>query len=280
MYYHLPGVLERIAPEPSSKTVPVIFDSPHSGSIYPDDFNHALTTDVVRRAEDAFVHDLYGAAPEHGAVLLHALFPRSYIDPNRRANDIDESLLSESWPGGAKPGPKAKWGIGLIRKKDPHGVYYNRQLTVAEIQQRLQAYYEPYHQTLAATFDYIHQRFQQVWHINCHSMRDRPATVDNPWPDFCVGDRDGTTCDPAFTNLVVETLREMGYRVAVNKPYKGVELVKRYSDPSNHKHSLQIEVCRALYMDELAVKPHAGFAKLQRDINVLIRKICHFCSLF
>jgi len=274
MNYYLAGVVERVAPK--VEPVPVIFDSPHSGNIYPDDFDHVLDSTVVRRAEDAFVHELFAAVPEHGATLVHALFPRSYIDPNRRANDIDESMLDEPWPDGAKPGPKTRKGIGLIRKKDHHGLYYRRKLSVAEVQQRLQNYYHPYHQVIAETFAHIYDQFQQIWHINCHSMRGRPSTSENPWPDFCVGDRDGATCDKIFTDLVVSTLREMGYRVAINKPYKGVELVTRYSDPGANKHSLQIEVSRALYLDEQQVKPHTGFTELQNNIAHLVKTICQF----
>jgi N-formylglutamate amidohydrolase len=275
----IPNVLERL--DPHGRALPVVFDSPHSGNIYPADFEHALERELLRRAEDAFVDELYAAAPHHGATLLRALFPRSYIDPNRRSDDIDESLLAEPWPHPLQPGPKVKLGIGLIRKKEVAGHIYDRKLYVEEIQRRIKTYYQPYHSELAATFRRFHRDFGSVWHVNCHSMRSvsggiSPEGSGKKRSDFCVGDRDSTSCAGEFTELVVETLRAMGYRVAVNKPYKGVELVDKYSDPDRNRHSLQIEVRRNLYMDETTIQPNAGFMKLKADLTRLIEVICEF----
>jgi N-formylglutamate amidohydrolase len=275
----IPNVLERI--DPSVAAIPVVFDSPHSGSIYPEDFAHALPLDLLRRAEDAFVDELYGAAPHYGATLLRALFPRSYIDPNRRTDDIDESLLAGPWPHSLKPGPKVKLGIGLIRKQEIAGPVYDRKLHIEEVSQRISEYYLPYHQQLAATFEQLYREFGAVWHINCHSMRSVSGTISpegrgKSRSDFCVGDRDGSTCAGDFTELVVETLRAMDYRVDVNQPYKGVELVKKYSDPEQNQHSLQIEVRRNLYMNEETIRRNDGFPKLKTDLTRLIEAICEF----
>ena len=278
----IPGVLERLDPNPLSEPVPVVFDSPHSGNIYPADFNHALPELVIRRTEDAFVDELYSDAPQFGATLLHALFPRCYIDPNRRANDIDENLLTAPWPADAKPGPKVKLGIGLIRSIAVNEAIYDRQLSVAEVQNRLHAYYYPYHQELANTLTTKHQCFGAVWHINCHSMRSRSGAVSPEGPakqrnfDFCLGDRDGRSCEPEFTELVAATLRGLGYKVWVNKPYKGVELVSRYSDPSEQRHSLQIEINRSLYMNEYHIERSTDFAEFKVHIGQLVKAICEY----
>ncbi len=279
MPHSIPNVLVRH--DPIGERLPVVFDSPHSGAIYPQDFRHALPRSLVRRAEDAFVNELYDAAPAQGAILLHALFPRAYIDPNRAPDDIDESLLEAPWPDGARPGPKVALGIGLIAKREPDGLVYDRKLSIAEVRHRLDRYYWPYHHELAGALDECHDRFDTVWHLNCHSMPavSTELSPEGPGverPDFCVGDRDGSTCDRAFTELVVETLRALGYEVTVNNPYKGVELIRRYSDPGRRRHSLQIEVNRGLYMDEQRIEPNGGFAVLQRNITRLIGEICEF----
>lgn len=279
MAHSIPKVLERH--DPTDDLLPVVFDSPHSGAIYPEDFQHALPRSLVRRAEDAFVNELYEAAPAHGATLLHALFPRAYIDPNRAPDDIDETLLEEPWPDGLDPTSKVALGIGLIAKREPDGLVYDRKLSIAEVRHRLDQYYWPYHRELLRALDECHDRFAVVWHVNCHSMAAVSTEIspEGPGierPDFCIGDRDGTTCDRAFTEVVVETLRALGYQVTVNDPYKGVELIRRYGDPTRGRHSLQIEVNRGLYMDEQRIERNGGFADLQRNITRLVGEICEF----
>lgn len=273
------GVLEHV--KPVGEAVPVVFDSPHSGKRYPHDFAHALPRALLRRAEDAYVDELFGCAPRHGATLLHALFPRSYIDPNRRADDIDESMLASPWPGGARPSPKVKYGLGLIRKWEFAGPVYDRPLRVSEVRHRIENYYRPYHRKLQMILHHIHSRFGNVWHINCHSMRSRgpaksPDRPGKPRPDICIGDRDGVTCESGFTELVAETLRAMGYQVTVNNPYKGVELVRRYSDPAQNRHSLQIEVNRRLYLDEKNITLTRDAPMLKKDLAALVQVVCAY----
>jgi N-formylglutamate amidohydrolase len=267
--------------DPVGEPAAVIFDSPHSGRIYPDDFGHALPRALVERTGDAFVNELYEAAPRCGATLLHALFPRAYIDPNRAPDDIDESLLDAPWPDGARPGPKVALGIGLIAKREPGGSMYDRKLTVEELRHRLDKYYWPYHRELERLLNERHARWGVVWHVNCHSMHAVSTEVspEGPGvsrPDFCIGDRDQSTCDDAFTELIVDTLRSMGYSVTVNDPYKGVELIRRYADPANGRHSVQIEVNRALYMDQDRIERNGGFDDLQANISKLVETICSF----
>ncbi len=282
MIHTLPDVLARH--DPLGDPAPVVFDSPHSGSLYPEDFDHALPRAWVHRTADAFVHELYGEAPALGATLVHALFPRAYIDPNRAPDDIDESLLAGPWPERVNPGPKVALGIGLIAKREPGGLMYDRKLSVQEVRHRLDNYYWPYHRELEHQLNARRGEWGAVWHVNCHSMYAvstdvSPEGAGVARPDFCIGDRDGSTCDGAFTELVVETLRAMGYRVTVNDPYKGVELIRRYSDPASERHSLQIEVNRALYMDQERVERNGGFATLQENLTGLVRAICDFARV-
>ena len=259
--------------------VPVVFDSPHSGTNYPADFDTIVPRLTLRRAEDTHVEALYAAAPEHGAVLIAAEFPRSYIDANRSLLDIDAALLDSAWPGPINASRKTEKGIGLVwRLLDTGEPIYTRKLTVAEVQTRIANCYAPYHKAVRDAINAAHKHYGAVWHINCHSMPATSSVISDEGPgvpraDFVLGDRDGTTCAPEFTTFVALTLREMGYEVRVNDPYKGVELVRAYSDPTVHKHSLQIEVNRKLYMDEITREPNANFAELQVDITALVKAI-------
>jgi N-formylglutamate deformylase len=267
---------------PHGLEVPVVFDSPHSGTSYPADFDAVVPHLMLRRAEDTHVEALYAAAPDHGASLIAANFPRSYIDANRSLLDIDAALLDSAWPGPINVSRKTEKGIGLVwRLLDTGESIYRRKLTVAEVQARISTCYAPYHKAVRDAINAAHRHYGAVWHINCHSMPATSSVISEEGPgvaraDFVLGDRDGSTCQPEFTAFVALSLRDMGYDVRVNDPYKGVELVRAYSDPTAHKHSLQIEVNRKLYMDEDSRERTAGFEKLQSDLTTLIGAITRF----
>ncbi len=262
----------------SGEPVPVVIDSPHSGESSPPDFGHAISPERLRMTVDAYVDRLFGRAPEWGATFLRALFPRTYIDPNRGLDDIDNGMLDRPWPRAIDPSAKVKQGIGLVASRDLYGRIYRRNLSVEEVQRRIDRYYRPYHDALAGALDASWRRFGMVWHLNCHSMRSfsggRVPGAGGGAVDICIGDRDGECADREVRDLVVDALRGMGYRVAVNTPYRGVELVQRYSDPGRGRHSIQIELSRALYMDENLVATHAGFAELKTNLTRLVQIVC------
>ena len=266
----VPDILIRHDPtSEGAAIVPVVFDSPHSGSVYPSDFDFAAPFDVMRRAEDAFVDELFASAPAHGAALLAALFPRSYVDPNRHEHEIDTLLLNEPWPHPIVSSHRSARGLGVVRRLVRATVaVYDRRLSVSEVQARIARYYRPYHDELSAMIEDAHGRFGSVWHVNCHSMKS--TAKGRARDDFVLGDRDGTTCAPEFTELVAATLRGLGYSVGLNHPFKGAEIVMRHGDPAAGRHSLQIEINRGLYMDEARIEKSAGFAGLRDDINGLI----------
>ena len=276
----IPGVLFRA--NPKTAEVPLVFDSPHSGTNYPEDFDHVCPRRVLRTAEDTFVDELYAAAPAQGATLIGALFPRSYIDANRHLTDIDQALLAEPWPGPLNPGAKTRLGMGLIRRLAvPELPVYGRKLGVAEVQARIDRYYHAYHDELASAADRLHARFGGLWHIDCHSMKSVSNGMASEGPgvaraDFVLGDRDGTTCAPELTGFVREFLAKRGYDVRVNDPYKGVELVRRHGRPRENRHSLQIEVNRKLYMDEESFERNANFPKLKSDLDGLVAALAGF----
>jgi len=266
-------------PAPGAAPLPLVLDSPHSGEHYPDDFDHAPSRAEVRRAEDTHVARLWRGALAHGATLIEATFPRAYVDPNRSLDDIDPALFDgEAWPGPIRLSRKTEQGIGLVWRLARGGVpLYARKLTVAEVERRIAACYAPYHAALDALLDQRHAAFGAVWHVDCHSMPAvGDALSDDPGrerADFVLGDRDGTTCEGGFTALVAETLRGYGYSVALNDPYKGVELVRRHGRPAEHRHSLQIEIKRTLYMDEDTLVPHTGHERLERDLARLAASV-------
>jgi N-formylglutamate amidohydrolase len=265
---------------PAAAAVPLVLDSPHSGRDFPADFDAAVTEFDLREGEDCFVDELYLPATELGVPLLAALFPRTYLDPNRHRGDIDLELIEGGhWPHEHVPSGKHRIGKALIwRTLDDGRPIYARKLKVGEVVSRIERCHAPYHARLRALLEETHRRFGAVYHINCHSM---PAVggpqgeggAGRPRADFVLGDRDGTTCDPAFTGFVRATLAAMGYEVAVNDPYKGVELVRAFSDPAARRHSLQVEINKKLYMDEASRTKHGGFDRLQADLTRLVEAI-------
>jgi len=270
--------------EPRRGHVPLVLDSPHSGTEYPPDFGFTLPAAALRQAEDSYVDELYAAGPDVGATLIAARFPRSYIDPNRSVLDIDASLLDAPWPGPAMPTPKTARGIGLIwRVLDTGESIYARKLTVEEVKHRIVRYHQPYQRAVKDALDRAHKHFGAVWHLNLHSMPAVSSSISEEGPgksraDFVLGDRDGSTCEPEFTALVAETLRGMGYEVKVNDPYKGVELVRAFSDPRGGRHSLQVEVNRRLYMDEPTRERTPGFETLRGNLTRLLERVAGYAE--
>jgi N-formylglutamate deformylase len=278
MSFEIPGVLWRR--DPGAAEVPLVFDSPHSGSEYPEDFRFCCSIDVLRTAEDAYVDELYAAAPELGATLIGAVFPRSYLDPNRAADDLDTMHIDGTWPSPLSPSHRTRAGLGLVRRVARPGIpIYDRKLTAAEVMARVDRCHTPYHHVLAEACDRVHRKFGTVWHVNCHSMpSQRSGKKGGRCPDFVLGDRDGTTCAPEFTDFVAGVLRGRGYTVRINEVYKGVEIVKRQGRPAANRHSLQIEVDRALYMDQKTLEKTRGFGRLRADITFMIEALKGFAS--
>jgi N-formylglutamate deformylase len=269
---------------PRDRRVPLVLDSPHSGREYPDDFRPGVPLEALRQAEDTYVDELFANGPAAGATLISARFPRSYIDPNRSLLDIDASLLDAPWPGPAIATRKTELGIGLIwRVLDSGEPIYARKLSVEEVKHRIVRYHQPYQRAVKDALDEAHGHFGAVWHLNLHSMPSVSGRISEEGPgkaraDFVLGDRDGTTCEAGFTALVAEALRAMGYAVKINDPYKGVELVRAFSDPAAGRHSLQLEVNRRLYMDEASREKSPGFEALRKDMGALLQTIASYAA--
>lgn len=263
----------------------LVLDSPHSGTDYPDDFGTACDLAALRSAEDTHVEKLYDFAPALGVAWVEAHFPRSYLDANRNTTEVDVSLLQGEWPHPVETDPvimsKVRLGKGLIWRHTDEGVpIYNRQLPVAEVQARIARCWEPYHAAVSQAIDEAHARHGYSIHVNCHSMPAVAAVYATDFPglahaDFVIGTRDDTSASPAVGALVTEHLRSMGYSVEYNHPYKGVELVRRHGDPARHRHSVQIEINRSLYMDEQTFELKPGYAALKTSLQSLVGKLLH-----
>ena len=262
---------------------PLVLDSPHSGIDYPADFGYASELAVLRRAEDTHVEKLYNFATGLGVTWIEALFPRGYLDANRNTTDVDVTLLEEAWPDPVTTEPgalkKVRLGKGLIWRTTDDGLpIYRRALTVAEVRARINNCWRPYHAAVAEAIDTAHGQHGYSIHINCHSMPAVASSHATEFPgeahaDFVIGDRDGTTACLPLSKMVCDLLRDRGYSVAYNHPYKGVELVRRYSDPSNHRHSLQVEINRKLYMDEQTLAMHPGADALKASLRALVEML-------
>ena len=252
MSFEIPGVLWRR--DPQADEVPLVFNSPHSGSLYPEDFRFCCPLEVLRRAEDAYVDELYTAAPEHRRDLIGAVFPRSYLDLNRAADDLDPALLDGVWPSLSAPSHKTRAGLAWCAGLPGRGSRSTTaSCTVDEVLARVERYHTPYHRVLDEACDRLHAQIRRG--LACQLSFDAVAAAARKkgghCADFVLGDRDGTTCDARIHRLRRRRVcAARGYDVRVNEVYKGVEIVQRQGRPAEHRHSLQIEVDRALYMDQ------------------------------
>lgn len=269
--------LEVIAP--ARQTLPIVLASPHSGSFYPDDFvaGSRLDAHSLRRSEDAYVHDLCAGGPDLGAPLLHALFPRAYLDPNREAYELDPSMFDGPLPNHCNVrSPRVAAGLGTIARMVASGAdIYRAKLPVAEAEKRIETCYRPYHRALRDLVEGTLERFGYCILVDCHSMPSGSAGHGSMEPpgggsDFVLGDLHGHSCAPAVTETARRVLTDLGYRVARNAPYAGGYTTRHYGRPKERVHALQIEINRRLYMDEATFARLPGFAAIAAALNAVI----------
>ncbi|MGE5503292.1 MAG: N-formylglutamate amidohydrolase [Actinomycetota bacterium] len=263
---------------PPEQTVPLVFASPHSGTDYPADFVAASRLDAhaLRRSEDSFVDQLFACAPGHGAPLIAALFPRAFCDPNREPYELDPTMFSGPLPDHVNSrSARVVAGLGTIPRVVANGAeIYAAKLPAAEAERRIARYYRPYHDRLRRLVDDTRRRFGWSLVVDCHSMPSVGGPTDRDHGlsrvDVVLGDCFGAACAPLFTMIAEETLRRLGYRVVRNTPYAGGFTTRHYGQPRQGSHALQIEVNRALYMDEATHQPISGFAPLAADLEQVV----------
>lgn len=257
---------------PAVARVPFVFNSPHSGRVYPPRFLSLTRLDAlaIRRSEDCYVEELFGAAPALGAPLLVANFPRAYLDVNREPWELDPRMFVEPLPSFANTrSARVAGGLGTIPRLVGEGQeIYGGRLRLSEALARIEAVYRPYHLALKQLVTAARERFGYAVLVDCHSM---PASIrlgeGGVRPDFIVGDRFGASAAPAVTEHAIALLTSMGYLVAHNKPYAGGFITEHYGRPAKGLHAIQIEVNRGLYMNEATLEKTAGFDALAEDLH-------------
>ena len=277
---HDTGVINIEAP--ARQTAPIVFSSPHSGRDYPAEFVAASCLDPVklRRSEDSFVDELFRAAPGHGAPLLKALFPRAYVDPNREAFELDPAMFADHLPSYVNTAsPRVAAGLGTIARVVTNGEeIYDAKLHFAEAAERIDKLYKPYHLALSALIAETKSQFGHCIVIDCHSMPSVGGPMDRDAGrrrvDIVLGDAHERACAPRLPAFVADQLGAMGYIVTRNTPYSGGYITRHYGRPGDGVHALQMEINRALYMDEGRVERAAGMAGLQADIERLVASLC------
>ncbi len=261
---------------PARQTIPIIFASPHSGRSYPDDLLAAARLDALnlRRSEDSFVDELFAAAPDHGAPLLAATFPRAYCDANREPWELDPAMFADKLPSWVNTtSARVGAGLGTIARVVASGeAIYRDKLAFADAERRVRTCWQPFHDTLGALIAATRAEFGQCLLIDCHSMPSHGHAVRSGGKsaDFILGDAHGTACAPRATRLVENLLTELGYTVRRNDPYAGGYITRHYGRPREGVHALQVEIARDLYMDEGRIERLPAFAAVQQAITRFI----------
>jgi N-formylglutamate amidohydrolase len=268
---------------PVRQTVPLVFNSPHSGHFYPRRFLALSRLDqrAIRRSEDLMVDVLFSGVVELGAPLMRAVYPRAYLDVNREPYELDPKMFAGELPAFANVRSlRVAGGLGTIPRvvSDTEDIY-GAPLTVEEGLHRINAIYRPYHDALRRLLAETHVAFGLAVLVDCHSMPSsvRGAAI-RARPDFVLGDRFATSCMPELMEAAAETLTGLGYSVSRNKPYAGGFITEHYGRPDQGLHALQVEVNRALYMDEERLEPHGGLPALKRDLTRLAAALMRVCG--
>jgi N-formylglutamate amidohydrolase len=264
--------------EPAHCRGPVLFNSPHSGRIYPHAFLMTSRLDLatLRRSEDSFVDDLIAGLVERGHPIMRAHFPRCYVDVNREPYELDPRMFDGRLPSFANTrSMRVAGGLGTVARVvgDAQEIYDQR-ISVSEALHRIDRLYKPYHRTLRRLFTKLHRHFGTAILVDCHSM---PSTTggrdERPRADVVIGDRYGTSCVGIIAETVEQALREFGYVVSRNKPYAGGFITEHYGNPTTGLHAVQLEINRALYMDERRYERSPSFDRLAAELAGLADRL-------
>lgn len=266
---------------PKKQTSPVIYASPHSGNIYPEDFIERAKLDSVtlRRSEDAFVDELYENCVKYGSPLLKANFPRAYVDPNREPYELDPDMFEDRLPSYVNvDSQRALAGLGTVARMVTNGAdIYPDKLQFSEVRNRIETLYHPYHAALRQLIEETRTTFGACLLIDCHSMPSIGGPMDTDpglsRTDIILGDRFGSSCAEWITDLVHKTLKKEGFVVKRNRPYAGGFTTQHYSDPAHNIHTLQIEINRYLYMNEETVTRLPELQNIRLKLQAVIEQL-------
>ncbi|PYC47069.1 N-formylglutamate amidohydrolase [Litorivita pollutaquae] len=267
---------------PPERLTSVVFASPHSGRDYPWSFvrSSVLDAQMIRSSEDAFVDDLFSAAPSFGAPLLIACAPRAYVDLNRSADELDPALI-DGLPKGKALNPRIASGLGVVPRVVAGGrAIYRGKLPMSEVQRRIDLYWHPYHARLQNLLNTSYREFGMSVLVDCHSMPHEAvasiARLGGQRPDVVLGDRFGAAADESVVDRIERAFVHAGLRVVRNTPFAGAYTAQHYGRPSRGQHAVQIEIDRSLYMDEKAVRPNENFNAFKTLIDGVVADVARF----
>ena len=256
----------------------VVFASPHSGSEYPAAMMQRtiLSSQMVRSSEDAFVDRLFSSAPDNGAPLIKALAPRAFVDLNRSPDELDPALIEGVRRQGHNP--RVASGLGVIPRVVANGrAIYRGKLRMSEAKERLEHYWYPYHRELQSMLDEATRYHGQSVLIDCHSMPheavESVVRAGAPRPDIVLGDRFGAAAGSSVVDRVESAFRAQGFVVTRNAPFAGAYITQAYGKPTRGQHAVQVEIDRALYMDERRIQPNANFDSVRKAIGLAVAEI-------
>jgi len=262
---------------PIVQTLPVVFSSPHSGRSYPADFMASARLDraTLRRSEDSYVDEIFRAAPSWGAPLIEATFPRAFCDVNREAWELDPAMFEDSLPPWVNTtSARVGAGLGTIARVVANGeAIYGIRLRFAEAQARVRQCWQPYHDALAALVEQTRAKFGICLLVDCHSMPSTATAGRRPAPDIVLGDVHGAACAQDMVRAIDQFFARRGYTTKRNDPYAGGYVTRHYGRPSRAVHAIQIEIARALYMDESTLERRPGMARLVADASMLMQEL-------
>lgn len=265
---------------PAEPRAPVVFEVPRSGREYPPGFHSSAPFAAVHALTSMYVEEMWGLAPNAGCGLLFATFSNNWIDANRALDDIDPALV-DGWPEPVAPSAKSGRGMGLFHATVKGGFrLHDRKLTVAEARDRIDNYWRPYHDRLAALIFAERRRAGVAFHLSCHSMTTiGPADFHDHGrrrKEFCLSDLDGATTDPDFMQAIADEIRRLGYGVTFNDPFKGNESIRRHANPRGGVHSVQIEMIRGMYYDEETFEKRPDFDRIRGDLGRIAGRIADY----
>jgi len=264
--------------EPAEWRAPIIFNSPHSGSAYPAEFLTASRIELaaLRRSEDSFMDELIGGLSDRGFPTVRVNFPRSYVDVNREPYELDPRMFIGRLPSFANTrSMRVAGGLGTIPRVVGDGQeIYRERLSVDDALARIEALYKPYHRALRRLINKAHQTFGAVVVVDCHSMPSIGVSRDEPRrPDVVIGDRYGTSCAPLLPDMIEQVMKGLGYSLGRNKPYAGGFITEHYGNPASGLHTIQLELNRAIYMDERRRERGPKFAQVTEDFVTLAESL-------
>lgn len=263
---------------PKVQTSCMVFASPHSGREYSRAFLRRSILDEIqiRSSEDAFMDRLIAPAAEFGAPILAARMPRAFLDLNRASDELDPAVVE----GVRRPGhnPRIASGLGVIPRVVANGrAIYRGKIPMSEAMSRIETYWHPYHAQLNQLMEDTNRSFGRAVLVDFHSMPHEAvqsvAQTGFARPEVVLGDRFGAAADGKIVERIETIFLEAGLRVSRNTPFAGAYITQAYGRPSRGHHAIQIEIDRALYMNEQYVRPNGNFDSFRKLMERIIAEI-------